>query len=309
MTPWLKRRQQAGVHAPLLTTAEIARLAVQARALPQRPPRRVDSRQAGDWPAARVGHGLDFEALRPYVPGDDIRHMDWRSTARSGRPYLRLYREDRQAGLHLVIDRDPAMRFGTRRRLKAAQAARVAVLLAYAAAMGRYGIGATLWDTGDVQLPMLESPFAAQALARAVACACPPASTPSPVPARHAARLAGLAAHLPRGSRLTLVSDFTWLAPDHWTLLARLAEHCELCCVGIADTAERQLPPLGMALFHDLRNGRLAWLDTQRAAGQLADAFAQHQAELAARLHSLGARYLLIGSEEDDLPPRLADHA
>ncbi len=314
MIPWLHRRLRsslrgdASVHTPLLTTAEIAQLAAQGRELAPPRQRMVDSRRAGDWPAARLGAGLDFEALRPYAAGDDIRRMDWRSTARGGRAYVRLYREERQAALHLVIDRGPAMRFGTRRRLKAAQGARVAVLLAFAAIAAREGVGATLWEESDVQLPAQDGAHAAQALALAAARPCPPVDATDGAE-RYAARLARLAAHLPGGSRLTLVSDFTWLEPAHWRPLARLADQCELCCVGVVDPAERRLPDLGMALFHDLHSGRLSWLDTRRAAAPLAEAYAQREAELSARLQSLGARYLRIGSEEDDLLPQFAHHA
>ncbi len=301
-------RRDASVHAPLLTTAEIAQLAAQGRELARRQHRLVGSRRVGDWPAARLGTGLDFEALRPYAAGDDIRRMDWRSTARGGRAYVRLYREERQIALHLVIDRGPAMRFGTRRRLKVVQGARVVVLLAFAAVAARQGVGATLWDEADAQLPTQDGAHAAHALAMAAARPCPPVDATDGAE-RYAVRLARLAAHLPGGSRLALVSDFTWLEPAHWKPLARLAEQCELCCVGVADPAERRLPDMGMALFHDLHSGRLSWLDTRRAAAPLAEAYAQREAELSARLQSLGARYLRIGSEEDDLLPQFARHA
>lgn len=314
MIAWLSRRlrpspqQERTVHAPLLTPAEIARLAAEGRELAQRRPRLLDTRRAGDWPAPRLGHGLDFETSRPYLPGDDIRHMDWRTTARSGRAYLRLYREERQPCLYLVIDRGPAMRFGTRSRLKAAQGARVAVLLAYAASAARDSVGASLWDDGDVHLPIRAGQAAAYALAQAAARACPPApAAPTPTAAhRYAARLASLTAQVPHGSHVALISDFAWLEPGHWPLLARVAEHCELSCINIADAAERQLPDLGVALFRDLRDGRHAWLDTRRVAAQLAAAFAQRQTELTTRLQALGARHLLIGSEEDALLPCFA---
>ena len=317
MIGWLSRRlrpssrQGMTVHAPLLTPADIAQLAAQGRQLALSQPLLMQTRRAGDRPAPRLGHGLDFETSRPYLPGDDIRHMDWRTTARSGRAYLRLYREERQSSLHLVIDRGPAMRFGTRRRLKVAQAARVAVLLACAGAAARYSIGASLWDEGDVRLPAREGEDAAYALAQAAARACPPWAATAALTAAHryTERLGSLLAQLPRGSRLVMVSDFAWLAPGHWPLLARLAEHGELWAVGIADPAERQLPDMGVALFHDLQAGRQCWVDTRLAAAQLASAFARRQTELSTRLQALGARYWLVGSEEEALVSRFAVHA
>ena len=313
MISWLGQRWRSALtdpqrlHAPLLTTAEIARLAGEGRELALRQPSLLDTRRAGDWQAPRLGQGLDFETARPYMPGDDIRHMDWRSTARSGHAYLRLYREERQPSLHLVIDRGPAMRFGTRRRLKAAQAARVGALLAYASSASRYSLGATLWDAGDVELAAHHGGEAAHALAHAVSRACPPRGPTSA--GDEAVRLARLTAILPRGSHIVLISDFTWLMPAHWMLLARLAEYGELWAVVIADMAERRLPDMGLAQFLDLHNGRLSWVDTRRTAAQLAHAFTRRQAELSTRLQDLGARYLLVGSEEESLLPHFVAHA
>lgn len=77
------------------------------------------------------GRGVDFRESRIYQPGDEIRHMDWRVTARSGKPHTKLFEEEREQGLLLVQDFNPSMRFGTRVRFKSVQAARAAALLAW----------------------------------------------------------------------------------------------------------------------------------------------------------------------------------
>jgi uncharacterized protein (DUF58 family) len=105
--------------------------------------REVHDHHAGDWASRWLGRGLDFEESRLYSAGDDIRDMDWRTTARTGRAHLKIYREERQPLVHLVVDRGATMRFGTRRRLKVAQAARVAAVLAFATADRNGVIGAT----------------------------------------------------------------------------------------------------------------------------------------------------------------------
>lgn len=75
------------------------------------------------------GRGVDFRESRIYQPGDEIRHMDWRVTARSGKPHTKLFEEEREQGLLLAMDLNPGMRFGTRVRFKSVQAARAACTL------------------------------------------------------------------------------------------------------------------------------------------------------------------------------------
>ncbi len=295
--------------SPLLSADEIAQLAVQAELLGDlHGQREVHDHHAGDWPSAWLGRGLDYEESRPYAAGDDIRDMDWRTTARSGRPFLKIYREERQPILHLAVDRGASLRFGTRRRLKAAQAARVAILLAFAAAQDNTAVGATLWDGDDLELPPLHGRAGALALAEALAAPCPPLpQTSATEPLRDRDRLARLDANLPRGARLVLVSDFAWLEAEHEALLARLAERLDVLAVRVNDPAERQLPNLGLACFHDLSRPGVRWLDTRQSGH--AERLRQQLDQRAQRLARAGIRHIDIASEVDDLMPLLARHA
>jgi len=295
--------------APLLTPAEIAGLAAMAaHGLPMRAQREVHDHHAGDWPSARLGRGLDFEEARPYAPGDDVRDMDWRSTARLGHPYVKVYREERQPTWHLVLDRGPTMRFGTRRRLKVTQAARLALLVAFHAAEHNVAVGATLWDHPDVVLPAWHGRAAMLQLARALTAACPPEAGGragrAAVEGEHdRLRLLALAAELPRGSRVWLLSDFGWLGQGHASALARLAAWTDLQPVRIGDPAEHELPDLGVLRFDDIGQGRTRWVDTHHAS--VRTAFAQAQADRLARQDALlarcGLRVVDLGTEEDDL--------
>jgi len=302
-----------GYASPLLTADEIAQLAVQAALLADhRGQREVHDHHAGDGASVWLGRGLDYEESRPYAAGDDIRDMDWRTTARSGRPFLKIYREERQPMLHLVVDRGASLRFGTRRRLKAAQAARVALLLAFAAASDNTAVGATVWDQRDLDLPPLHGRAGALALAAVCAAACPPLpQADATEPLRDLDRLAWLDANLPRGARLVLVSDFAWLdGPNdltHEAVLARLAERLDVLAVRISDPVERALPNLGLACFHDLSRHALSWVDTGQAA--LNEGLRQQREQRAERLARAGIRLIDLGSEVDDLLPLLAHHA
>ncbi len=299
----------ASVRAPLIAAADIAGLASQASLLAALPVREVHDHHAGDWASRWLGRGLDFEESRLYSPGDDIRDMDWRTTARTGRPHLKIYREERQPLVHLVVDRGATMRFGTRRRLKVSQAARVAAVLAFATAGHNGVIGATLWDAQDESLPTRHGRLAALALIEQAAAPCPPLADPAQTESLHYAdRLAALEASLPRGARLVLISDFAWLAADHETQLARLAARFDVWAIQIVDAAERALPEMGAACFHDMASGQRVWIDTAQATVRDAvrTAFADHLAAQAARLARARVRHQPVDSDADDLVALLA---
>lgn len=306
----LSGRPDVGLKAglqPLLTPAEIAALAAQAEFLARLPQRReVHDHHAGDWPSARLGRGLDFEESRPYAPGDDVRDMDWRTSARLSHPYVKTYREERQPMLHLALDRGPAMRFGTRRRLKAAQAARLAVLAAFAAAARNAAVSATVWEEPDRELPARHGRPGALAIARAAAAdvGSPAALQPERHP-NHPARLNRLAAELPRGARLLLLTDLAWLTPACARPLALLGERCDVTVLHIIDPLERTLPDVGLARIHDLAAGATRWLDTRHAAPAHAAAFQARLEAARALLARAGIAHRLVGSEEDDLAPHL----
>ena len=302
-------RQEADVHAPLIAATEIAALAVQGRLLARLPLREVHDHHAGDWASRWLGRGLDFEESRLYSPGDDIRDMDWRTTARTGRPHLKIYREERQPVVHLVVDRSTTMRFGTRKRLKVTQAARVAGVLAFAATGQNGVVGATLWDREDDILPARHGRLAALALIERAGAACPPLTDPAPTDiVRQTDRLAELEESLPRGARLVLISDFTWLSVEHASALARLAARFDVWAIRIVDAAEHALPDMGLVRFHDMATGQAVWVDTAQATVRHAcqAAFSRRLTAQAASLARAGVPYVQLSSEADDLVALLA---
>ena len=120
---------------PLLTETELQALYQRARSATADSSLQnlLEQRQAGDVASRYRGAGLDYAESRPYQPGDEPRFMHWSVTARTGKPHVKQFREERRPAVFIVLDRRKAMRFGTKVRLKAAQAARVAALIAFAA--------------------------------------------------------------------------------------------------------------------------------------------------------------------------------
>lgn len=99
------------------------------------------------------GRGVEFDEVRPYQPGDDIRSMDWRVTARTGKPHTKLFREERERPALLMIDLRPAMFFATRGALKAVIAAECASLLAWSVVHQGDRVGSLLFDAGEHVVP------------------------------------------------------------------------------------------------------------------------------------------------------------
>lgn len=258
------------LHAPLLGDADLADIIrhVQAMDVTHQQPRDVHYRQAGNYRSVYLGRGLDFEEVRPYQRGDEMRDMDWRTTARTGKPYLKVYREEHQPALHILIDRGASMRFGTRTQLKVTLAARIAAIFAFAAMPANTCIGGTLWQPGGFTLPCRNGEEGATRLVRAAIAPCPPLHQDTHDQHMHAqARtfsemLREMDALLQRGSRLLLISDFAALHEQDLPVLMRLASHHDLLALQVTDSAEENLPNVGMMRFFDVATGKIRWLDS-----------------------------------------------
>src|SRR6516225_3658466 len=129
--PWsFRRRASPASVAPKVDASAIVR---KARRLRFRVRRGAVTDLAGAYLGARPGSGLAFAELRPYEPGDDVRHLDWNVTARQGRPFVRRFAEERALTVWLIVDISASLRFGPDGRTKADRAVQSAALLATAA--------------------------------------------------------------------------------------------------------------------------------------------------------------------------------
>src|SRR5690606_31158752 len=113
------------------TLAELT--ALRAVAAARRPPRQGRLAGAGRAPSPVRGRGMEYAESREYAPGDEVRHIDWRVTARGGRPHTKMFQAERERLTLVVADTAPALYFGTRVRFKSVQAARAAAIAAWVA--------------------------------------------------------------------------------------------------------------------------------------------------------------------------------
>src|SRR5487761_200383 len=131
--------------SPVPTATERLLLRLEWRVL-----RRLEGRVAGGYRTAQRGPGTDLAALRAYVEGDDARHIDWNVTARLNEPQLRVFNEDRELTVWLVLDRSASMTVGAPGRGKHDVLSELAVVLARMFGRGGNQVGALLYDNGAV---------------------------------------------------------------------------------------------------------------------------------------------------------------
>jgi len=282
---------------PLLADAELKALA----RLAEEPGSSIPggAQAGGERPSVLRGHGLDFQELRRYQAGDEVRAMDWRTTARTGIPHIRIHHLEPRPCLYLLVDLGPSMRFGTRVRLKAAQAARIAIHQALVTSREGGTVGATvLGGSRPRQWPVRGGRAHALSLARGLAGPCPPLEAAADVDP--AAVLAMLPRSLPPGAEILLLSDLRWLDASGAAALGRLvAGGRGVTVVRITDTAERSLPPMGRVPFRQPGQEASLWVDTARPGVRAAfDAHAQARAGDCRRwLTGAGVRLLDLGAE------------
>ena len=106
---------------------------------------KVDEMLAGTWHSAFKGRGIEFEEVRPYQVGDDVRTIDWNVTARSGEPYVKLFREERELSVMLLIDLSGSQSFGTNQQTKREVVTEVGATLAMSAIKNNDKVGLTLF--------------------------------------------------------------------------------------------------------------------------------------------------------------------
>lgn len=290
LAQWLGGAAEAGaseVGRPLLGGGEIEALLQRLQAMGVGPgtPRPMHTARPGEADSPFVGAGLDFEELRPYAPGDDLRDVDWRAYARSGRAFVKRYREERQSTVYLVLDRGASMRFGTRCRLKVTQAAIAAAVFALAGTLRGAAVGLSTLGPDGVHRRARPGRRALMQVLEGIAAPCPPLSSEAggDPHAVFAAQLGELEARVPSGARVLLLSDFRLLREDDLGVLARLAERCAVQALQVLDVSERALPRLGDAEFAAPGRGVRHRVDTDDTG--LREAFAARARRRDERLH------------------------
>jgi len=282
--------------------AELLALRGAARGLDLHARRPLLSRLQGARRSAWRGRGLEFEELRPYVAGDNVRDIDWRVTARRGRVHTRLYREERERPVWLLADLHPGMFFGSRRQLKSAALLRAAALLTWAAVLGGDRVGAVIGGGAAAGAPLLLPPRAREAgaapLLQALTAAQPRRAGEAAAAGGLDALLKALAPLLHPGALVLLLSDFSSLDAAAADRLAGLAAHGDGRLLWLVDPLECNGLPDGV--FRVGLSPKQAWtLDGERSRAAWRAAWEQRQLRLQALSERLRLPLNTLRTDQD----------
>lgn len=234
--------------------------------------RLIDDELSGNYHSTFKGQGVEFDEVRPYEPGDDVRSIDWNVTARTGMPYIKRYSEERELTILFAVDVSGSQSYGSRGRTKAELAAEVTALLALTAIRNQDKVGLVLFSDMIVKyIPPRKGRDGVMRLAREVLAAGEDAEGGTDV----AAALKFLNGVQKRRAVVFLVSDF--LAPtgggkgsaglaDVERLLKATARRHDVICVTVSDPAESALPDAGLVELEDPETGEVVLVDTSSAA-------------------------------------------
>jgi uncharacterized protein (DUF58 family) len=268
--------------------------------------RRIEGLLAGDHRSSILGAGSELAQVRAYVPGDDVRRIEWNVTARTGETHVRVDLAERVLVTWLALDVSASMSFGTAERRKADVAEGVALALGHLASRRGNRLGLVAFGDGAAQaIPPRQG--RAGMLGLLLSLRREPVLEGGGATSLGGAL--GLVSRLARQrSLVAVVSDFR--GPRDWrSPLLQLAGGHDVLAVEIRDPREEALPNVGELRLVDPETGRQLRVDTAsaRLRERFAAAAAAERAEIARELTSLGVAHIVISTEGDWLRP-LANH-
>ncbi|MBE0564346.1 MAG: DUF58 domain-containing protein [Krumholzibacteria bacterium] len=245
--------RRAGTAIPAEVLAAVRRIEIRTRRL-------VDEVFSGEYHSVFKGTGMEFREVREYVPGDDVRTIDWNVTARTGDPFVKIFEEERELTVVLCVDMSRSGWFGSGDRNKVEVAAELCGVLAFSAIANKDKVGLVLFsDRVERFIPPAKGKSHVLRLIRELLTFAPEGrGTDLNEPLRL------LGSVLKRKATVFLVSDF-W-AGDFTRSLATVGRRHDVVAVRVRDPRETELPPVGLVRWVDAESGREFLVDTSNGA-------------------------------------------
>ena len=316
---WPFRKQALSSELPLsephglqgveVQLADLINLRHQTGVLGIRARKRVHSLLAGGERSPFKGRGIDFEESRRYQPGDDVRLMDWRVMARTNEPYLKVFREERERPVFMVVDDRKAMQFGTRVAFKSVIAAHAAALLAWASHERGDRVGAVVFSEVDhVELrPRGGRGGVLQLLNLLAQGSAHPSQEdehPRPSTSPLQSALNRVMTTAKPGSLVFLLSDFReWDQQAKHTLI-RLGGHQEVVAILIYDQLEQEPPPAGQYPVTDGKRMGIFNTGSAKTVQSYSEQFTQRYEDIRTLCLTRGIGFICLGTH-DDIPYQL----
>ena len=220
--------------------------------------RLVTDEFAGEYQSVFKGRGMEFDEVRPYYPGDDVRRIDWNVTARMATPYVRRYHEERELTVMLVVDASGSSEFGTLGQFKRELAAELAAVLSFAATTNNDRVGLVIFtDTVELLIPPRKGRRHVLRMVRDL-LVFRPQNTGTDI----GAALDTVNLLLKRRSIVFLISDFIAPPESYDSSLSASSRRHDLIAVDLHDPAEFEIPRVGIITLEDAETGELVWVDT-----------------------------------------------
>lgn len=207
---------------------------------------KVNSHLIGDRVSLARGRGMDFDEVRRYQPGDDIRLIHWKLSAKLGKVYTKIYREERERSLYLVIDQSPSMHFATKVAFKNVLAANAAALLGFAALNHNEQVGGCVFSNNGAAF--IKPRRSHRTLLDVFNYLVHPEKI-APATVSLTTVLQKIYTSLPSGSIVIIISDFYQLNPDVETYLRLISRKSEIINIVTYDPLEKNLPDSGRFYF------------------------------------------------------------
>lgn len=216
----------------------------------------VDDLLAGGWHSAFKGRGIEFEEVRPYQSGDDVRSIDWNVTARAGQPFIKLFQEERELTVILLVDASASLFFGSTSQTKHELVTELAATLAFSAIKNQDKVGLTLFsEQVEYSLPPRKGVNDVLRLIRTLLLHRPE---------KQGTNLRVVLEHLnrtvKRRSVVFLLSDFQDTNFEKPLRIA--ARRHDLIPIVVSDDREKALPSVGLLPLRDAESGAIRWFDT-----------------------------------------------
>lgn len=259
----------------------------------------VEAAFAGDYHSVFKGRGMNFEDVREYQPGDEIRAIDWNVTARLGTPFVKKFTEERELTVMLIVDVSASGNFGSTTQSKRELAAEVACLIAFSAIRNNDKVGLLLFtDRVELFIPPKKGRSHTLRLIREILFFEPEGRGTDP-----AVALDSLNKIVTRRAVVFFISDFQ--APDFSKTLAVSGRRHDFIAVHVHDEREKVLPNIGIITLEDAETGEQIEIDTSNRATRtrFVDLATERETELGRTLRRNNIEAIALRTGEDYLPP------
>ena len=251
---------------------------------------------AGEYHSQFKGRGMAFSEVREYQPGDDVRSIDWNVTARLNKPYIKVFEEERELTVMLLVDVSGSRHFGTLSQMKRDMIAEVAATLAFSTIANNDKVGVIFFsDKIEKFIPAKKGKTHVLHIIREL-LSFEPSSTGTDV----AQALQYFTNAQKRHCTAFLISDFIESGDMYKPLMIASNRH-EINAIQIYDRREAELPNIGLVKFHDAETGQDLWVDTAIASvrNQYGQAWRDTQDEIRQLFTRTGVDYVSVRTDED----------